>query len=211
MQNVTYYLYQITNLINGKIYVGVHKTRDINDGYLGSGILIREAVLKYGKENFEKRILGTFSSEEEMYRGEAEVVTTEFINREDTYNLSEGGKLIGPTIRKHIGSIVGKLTFERGTGAFSPEAKAKAALINRERLTSPEGKLLQKKATLAAQEPGAVKKRKESYAKIKHQQGEKNSQYGKMRITDGVKNTSIPRDQPIPDGWRKGSVGKYKK
>jgi len=30
-----YYLYQITNKVNGKIYVGVHKTQNLDDGVYG--------------------------------------------------------------------------------------------------------------------------------------------------------------------------------
>lgn len=30
-----YTVYQTTNLINSKIYVGVHATEDLNDSYLG--------------------------------------------------------------------------------------------------------------------------------------------------------------------------------
>jgi len=41
-----YYLYEIKNLINNKIYVGVHKTNDLNDGYMGSGKVIRRAIKK---------------------------------------------------------------------------------------------------------------------------------------------------------------------
>jgi len=36
-----YLVYQITNLINYKIYIGVHQTYDINDCYMGSGKLIK--------------------------------------------------------------------------------------------------------------------------------------------------------------------------
>ena len=39
-----YYIYQITNLVNNKIYVGVHKTKDLNDGYMGSGKVIISAI-----------------------------------------------------------------------------------------------------------------------------------------------------------------------
>ena len=52
-----YYVYQLINKVNGKIYVGMHATDDMDDGYLGSGKLIRRAVQKYGAENFEKIIL----------------------------------------------------------------------------------------------------------------------------------------------------------
>lgn len=45
-------VYETTNLINGKIYRGVHSTNNINDGYLGSGIKFGRALKKYGKSNF---------------------------------------------------------------------------------------------------------------------------------------------------------------
>jgi hypothetical protein len=90
--NEHYCLYQITNLINGKIYVGVHKTADPLDGYLGSGPLIRKAVAKYGRENFRKDILETYEDYESLNRAEAEIVTREFIERPDTYNLDLGGR-----------------------------------------------------------------------------------------------------------------------
>ena len=49
-----YYLYEIKNRVNGKIYVGVHRTENIEDGYMGSGKVILQAIEKYGLENFEK-------------------------------------------------------------------------------------------------------------------------------------------------------------
>jgi len=49
-----YLLYEITNLINDKNYIGQHITKDINDGYMGSGHAITAAIKKYGRENFKK-------------------------------------------------------------------------------------------------------------------------------------------------------------
>ena len=48
-------IYKTTNLINGKIYVG--KDKKENPAYYGSGIVLRQAIKKYGKENFKKEIL----------------------------------------------------------------------------------------------------------------------------------------------------------
>jgi group I intron endonuclease len=92
-----YILYKTSNKINGKIYIGVHKTEDINDGYLGSGKGILDALKKYNKNDFAREVLYTFESEEEMYKKEAEIVDIEFIKRADTYNQALGGDLGGTT------------------------------------------------------------------------------------------------------------------
>ena len=86
-----YYMYETKNLLNGKIYVGVHKTKSLDDGYMGSGKVILQAIDKYGKENFSLKILEYFNSEEEMFLREKEYVNEEFLLREDVYNLRRGG------------------------------------------------------------------------------------------------------------------------
>lgn len=86
-----YYLYEIRNNLNGKIYIGVHKTKRMDDGYMGSGKVIQSAIEKYGIENFTKVILETFESAEAMYAREKEVVNDKFLLREDVYNLRCGG------------------------------------------------------------------------------------------------------------------------
>jgi len=90
--SMTYYtVYQTTNLTNGMIYVGVHKTKDPYDDYLGSGKQILDAIERDGIHNFRKDILYYCDSNDEMYFKESEIVNENFILREDTYNIRLGG------------------------------------------------------------------------------------------------------------------------
>lgn len=50
------FIYEWTNLINGKKYIGSHKGK-IEDNYIGSGKLFKYAIKKYGIENFERKVL----------------------------------------------------------------------------------------------------------------------------------------------------------
>lgn len=86
-------VYKITNNINNKVYIGVHTQKDSSfDGYLGSGLLIRKAILKYGKENFSRRTLKTFYNLDDAYSYEEHIVNTDFVNSSRTYNIKVGGR-----------------------------------------------------------------------------------------------------------------------
>lgn len=81
-------IYKTTNLINNKFYVG--KDAKDNNNYLGSGIVLKQAIQKYGKENFVKETLERCSSLEELE--EREQYWIDKLNAvEDGYNLTEGG------------------------------------------------------------------------------------------------------------------------
>jgi len=86
-----YTIYQTTNLINNKIYIGLHETENLNDAYLGSGVFLKKAIKKYGVENFKKEILFIFDNKFDMIKKEIDIVDDDFIKRYDTYNFTKGG------------------------------------------------------------------------------------------------------------------------
>jgi hypothetical protein len=68
------FVYIWKNLINGKKYIGVHLGTE-DDGYVGSGVYFRNAVKKYGIENFERSILyREYISKENLYLMEFEII-----------------------------------------------------------------------------------------------------------------------------------------
>ncbi len=85
------YLYRITNNINGKFYIGIHSTNNLNDNYFGSGTLIKKAIQKYGINNFTKEILEFKNSREEIKNLEKKVVNDELLNNPLCYNIQRGG------------------------------------------------------------------------------------------------------------------------
>lgn len=94
--NSIYIIYRTTNLVNQKIYIGVHKQKFhfpvLFDGYLGSGKHLKKAIKKYGAECFSRETLFVYYTPEEAFAKEAELVNEAFVNRKDTYNLCCGGK-----------------------------------------------------------------------------------------------------------------------
>ena len=101
-----YLIYETTNLVNGKRYIGMHQTEDLNSSYLGSGLALAAAIEKYGRESFSKKILHSLNSREEMIAMEKKLVTQEIVESDDYYNLrigGHGGKLTDD-IKKKIGA-----------------------------------------------------------------------------------------------------------
>lgn len=126
-----YTIYKTTNLINNKIYIGVHRTENLGDTYLGSGIAINNAIKKYSVENFKKEILFIFDNEDEMFAKEFELVNEDFINSNLTYNMIIGG-YHGPSFKgkSHTNDTKLKISFSKKGKSLSDETIKKIVEAN---------------------------------------------------------------------------------
>ena len=88
-----YTVYKIKNNINGKEYIGYHQTNNLDDGYMGSGKLIKKAIEKYGIHNFSKEYIDIFDNREDAESLESFLVDSAYTLREDTYNIALGGNV----------------------------------------------------------------------------------------------------------------------
>lgn len=85
------YIYKITNLINNKKYIGKHNGN--KPDYMGSGILLKHAIKKYGIKNFIKEILCECNTEDELCKMEKFYINVEdAVNNPNYYNMHAGGQ-----------------------------------------------------------------------------------------------------------------------
>jgi hypothetical protein len=205
-----YTIYEVENILNNKIYIGMHQTKKLNDGYLGSGKRLKYAVAKYGKNNFIKRFLYIFLDKQSMIDKEKEIVTEEFCSREDTYNIAVGGKggfsffwrgMTKEEIVEHNSKI---------SPYGTPEHIEKYGIGNSYGLENLRNHNL--KVSLGLRSNGFKNKIHSKETKLKMSEsskksglGSKNSQFGTMWITNGIINKKVKKDLYIlEEGWYKG-------
>jgi hypothetical protein len=205
-----FYLYKITNLINNKIYIGVHKTNNLDDGYMGSGKVISNAIKKHGIENFKKEILEFFENSKEMFEKEKIIVTEEFLSNSNVYNIRRGG-LGGfdhinkdkSLIQKRNKKVASNRNHEKQINALNRYRNENADW--REKASHTFKEIFKNKpGNFSGKSHSDETKEKIGTANSKHQTGKSNSQFGTMWITNGQENKKIKKESVIPEGWYKG-------
>ena len=148
-----YYIYLITNQVNGKNYIGQRKCPknkfpETDTKYMGSGLNINRAFEKYGMQNFSKSILAVAHTKENidilekvfiaLYRAEGKV----------EYNIADGGTggNLGEECNKRISlSLKGHIVSEESKKKNSVSHKGRTS-PNKGKKTSEETKRKQSMA-----------------------------------------------------------------
>ncbi len=204
-----HFLYKTTNLINNKYYYGMHSTYKLDDGYLGSGKILRYSIRKYGKENFNIEILEFYNSREELINGEIKLITELHINDILCMNLKNGG----------LGGIIDedhhRKMKEGASKWMNRQWESEEWVIKFKKQTSLNNTNQYQNGTRErryffdwnGKEHSEQTKSKIGESNSIKQKGELNSQYGSCWITKDGENKKIKKeelDNFLSNGWIKG-------
>ena len=211
-------VYKITNTINDKIYVGVHQTMDLNDGYMGSGLLIKRAITKYGIDAFRKEYLAIFDNPISMFEMESAIVTDEFVDNNQTYNLGLGGSGGSRVFGEHHTHSKSHMIMmsERAKEARQNPEHAKR---RNEKISRKHKELYRNGTRVATTKPHDVgwTHSEESKQKMKESKrgtgtGSKNSQHGTCWMCNSTgdvkKIKKCDLESYIQNGWKRGRTFK---
>lgn len=197
-----HYVYKITNTTNGKFYIGKRKHKDpYNDGYMGSGKLIKLAIKKYGINSFIKEIIEVFETNEEAALLENRLVTIDLVNSGMCYNLHEGGHggfahiNNDPDMRSKVSEASRKYNIEHGFGGDRSHLFTEDS-YRRMREGSKRGNDVLKNRS--------EEEKKVSYKKISESNsGSNNSQFGTVWCVEenATDLSNMKRMKAIPTGW----------
>ena len=178
---------------------------------MGSGKHLKNAINKYGIENFEKEILEYFNSSDEMYSREKEIVNEEFVRLEETYNLRLGGNGGWDYNNKYV---LKKLFNDKD---WKKKFSIIMSEVNKRSYEKGERKIHEnflygfkdKNHTLETKQ-----KMHETHKRNGHQQGEKNSCYGtcwihSLELKQSKKIKKEELDSYLSLGWAQGRKMKF--
>ena len=87
------YIYETTNLINGKKYIGKHTSSTFDNNYYGSGKHFKEDFNRLGKENFKVRVLEEIEDLDKLDKLETYYIELfDAVRSSRYYNNSYGGE-----------------------------------------------------------------------------------------------------------------------
>lgn len=92
------FIYMTHNMVNGKKYIGQKRIDKYGEwkGYIGSGVIVRKAVKKYGYKQFYKDILDVADCEDDLNAKEIYWIKQyNAVKSDEFYNIDCGGYLQG--------------------------------------------------------------------------------------------------------------------
>jgi hypothetical protein len=189
----------------------MHSTDNLDDGYIGSGTRLWHSIKKHGRENFSFEILEFLSDRESLKNREIAIINKDQLNDPLCMNIALGGHGDWTHVNKISeakakgGRIQGRFNFRyKRSELHIKDIRSRNAKMWNENKESISLRLLHASEKAASLE--SIEKRKETFSKIRHQQGASNSQSGTIWITNGVISKKIKKTDIIESGWKAGRV-----
>jgi hypothetical protein len=201
-EHIHHYIYRVTCLISRKYYIGMHSTSNLEDGYFGSGKILKRSLNKYRKFNHVVEILEWLPDRSSLKLREKEIVNENLLKDEMCMNLQLGGaggfsseehqKKAQESSRK---SYIHRLKNDKDFFKKISDSKIANNLGNQYAIgnKSFSGKTHSEETKRKIGESNSVK-----------QKGSNNSQYGKCWITNEIESKKINKGDIILEGWRLG-------
>ena len=224
------YIYKTTNLINGRIYIGLCR-KAINEStkYYGSGIKILNAIRKHGKVNFKKEILES-NIEDSVLLSKREkywIAKYHSTDKKLGYNMSTGGTggdtlanhpdreaIIAKrnaSIRKaHLNPDYAKKQSKSGKATWAcPEFRARQSAILKKSMNTPEYKQkLSDRMVERYKDPAARNKLAEAGKKSWACPKARAKRSGKKWYYNPDTKATILTNDTMTDPWVRGRGGK---
>ena len=218
------YLYVKTHNKTGLKYFGKTTAKDPYK-YNGSGVRWKRHLHKHGVD-LTTEIIGYFTDKEECltaairFSKENDIVKSkkwanlkeesldggfDYIN-EQGLNWKNNNYFSDNNLRKQIGSISGKKQRDNKIGIFSLSYEESCQNLKVARAKLKEILGVDSIFSILNKDKEFNENKKKIFKEIKHQQGEKNSQFGTMWICNLElrENKKIKSNEQIPEGWIKG-------
>jgi len=207
-QKKYHFIYKTICILNGKYYIGMHSSNNIDDGYLGSGKRLRYSIRKYGEENHKREILKFFNSRKELIAKEKEIVNLNEIAKEECMNIMVGGEggFISEEQQRRRSSAAGKKHIHLFKTDPEYRKKFNKNMSKSIKRAIDQGRIKTWKENYSwlGKHHTEETKRKIGEANSRKQKGELNSQFGTCWITNGKKNKKIKKIDTVPEGFNLG-------
>lgn len=212
-----YLVYRTENLLTGHFYYGVHETNVIEDGYLGSGRKLKEAIKLYGAANFKRRVVARCRSRAKMYELEKKFIAP-WIGDPRCYNLHRGGKGGWQHVNERLDSEKRRAIGSKGVVKHVERLKSdpayRAAWTAKFQELGSRAERKKPRVGMLGQKHTPETRQKQSEAAAGRWSGSQNPQAGKRWIYhDGMKQTGrVPRSvlqEWLDAGWQIGRNVRY--
>ncbi|MEI8329879.1 MAG: hypothetical protein WCG14_07795 [Chlamydiia bacterium] len=211
-----HYLYKITNTKNGKYYIGMHSTHNLDDEYMGGGKRITNSVRKHGKEAHTKEILEYFDDRESLRQKEIEIVNEDLLRDPMCMNINKGGEGGWLIEWQKLGAAnANKKNWQ--DPEFVKKIKESSSKTLKKLWSDPqyrESMLIHSAKAFSGKQHTDEYKDMMSRIMTEKQSGEFNSQFGKIWIYNITEKKSIriQKDEIqkyTDEGWTKGRKMKF--